>query len=93
MAAAAAGKIGTSKWRWVKPDIYPLIAATTVGLGFLGYSIVRNFATNPDIRVQKNLRADGVSEDESLTKYGDTYKTSSIYRNLAALKGEKKGIF
>jgi NADH-ubiquinone reductase complex 1 MLRQ subunit len=41
---------GTSKWKWVKPDVYPLIAALGVGISFLGYSVVHNFSTNPDIR-------------------------------------------
>eukprot|EP00884_Botryococcus_braunii_P020721 jgi/Botrbrau1/7332/Bobra.247_3s0027.1 len=92
-AAAAAGKIGTSKFKWIKPDVYPLIAAMGVGIGFLTYSTLHNFSTNPDVRVQKTLRADGVSEDAAIEKCGAAYKTSSVYRNLAAMKGDRKGIF
>ncbi|GBG58939.1 hypothetical protein CBR_g24290 [Chara braunii] len=45
-----------SAFKWVKPDVYPLLAALGVGLTFLAYQSARALTKNPDVTWDKEKR-------------------------------------
>uniref|UniRef100_A0A7N0VEX7 NADH-ubiquinone reductase complex 1 MLRQ subunit n=1 Tax=Kalanchoe fedtschenkoi TaxID=63787 RepID=A0A7N0VEX7_KALFE len=49
--------------RWVRPEVYPLFAATGVAVGICAMQLIRNISTNPEVRVSKENRAAGVLEN------------------------------
>ncbi|KAL5198947.1 hypothetical protein ABZP36_002459 [Zizania latifolia] len=49
--------------RWVKPDVYPLIAAMSFVTGMCVFQLTRNVFMNPDVRVNKNNRQSAVLEN------------------------------
>ncbi|GAB4855588.1 hypothetical protein Ancab_024211 [Ancistrocladus abbreviatus] len=56
--------------RWLRPEVYPLIAAVGVAVGICGLQLVRNITINPEVRVNKEKRAAGVLENfEEAEKY------------------------
>ncbi|KAF6992054.1 hypothetical protein CFC21_032340 [Triticum aestivum] len=61
MAAAAS----SSAWkaRWLRPEAYPIFAATGVAVGICVMQLVRNITTNPEVRVTKENRAAGVLDN------------------------------
>ncbi|GJP31270.1 hypothetical protein CLOM_g10566 [Closterium sp. NIES-68] len=61
---------------WVKPDVYPLIAAIGVGLTFMVYSGSRALF-QPDVFVNKASRVDNGGEMCS-EKEGKEYKHSPL---------------
>ncbi|XP_024366023.2 uncharacterized protein [Physcomitrium patens] len=73
-----AAKVPFSK-RWIKPEIYPLFAAIGAALGICGYSMARNLAINPDVRITKEDRAAGVLENY---KEGEAYKMHGLRKYL-----------
>ncbi|GLJ40034.1 hypothetical protein SUGI_0819480 [Cryptomeria japonica] len=42
--------------RWMKPEVYPLVAATSVAVTMCVFQLVRNLVTNPDVRISKENR-------------------------------------
>nr|XP_010907762.1 uncharacterized protein LOC105034337 [Elaeis guineensis] len=60
--------------RWLKPEVYPLLAAVGVAVGMCGMQLVRNITTNPEVRVTKQNRAAGVldnfAEGEKYAEHG-----------------------
>ncbi|CAM0913430.1 unnamed protein product [Alopecurus aequalis] len=49
--------------KWVRPEVYPLFAATGVAVGICVFSLFRNITGNPEVRVSKVGRAAGVLEN------------------------------
>ncbi|GAA0166663.1 hypothetical protein Leryth_024685 [Lithospermum erythrorhizon] len=49
--------------RWIRPEIYPLFAATGVAVGICIAQLVRNITGNPEVRVTKENRAAGILEN------------------------------
>ncbi|CAM8929656.1 unnamed protein product [Rhodiola kirilowii] len=45
--------------RWIRPEVYPLFAATGVAVGICAMQLIRNISTNPDVRVTKENRTAG----------------------------------
>eukprot|EP00271_Cylindrocystis_brebissonii_P001428 TRINITY_DN1168_c0_g5_i1.p1 TRINITY_DN1168_c0_g5~~TRINITY_DN1168_c0_g5_i1.p1 ORF type:complete len:112 (+),score=19.10 TRINITY_DN1168_c0_g5_i1:418-753(+) len=45
--------------RWVKAEVFPLIAMMSAGLGFMTYTCVRSLTTAPDVFVVKQKRQEG----------------------------------
>lgn len=60
-------------------QIYPLFAAIGAALGICGYSMARNLAINPDVRITKEDRAAGVLENY---KEGEAYKMHGLRKYL-----------
>lgn len=58
--------------------------AIGAGLGCTFYSMVFNFTTNPDVRVNKSRRVDAASEDPAITAQGLAYR-KSMYRGLGQI--------
>uniref|UniRef100_A0A2P2PBW8 Uncharacterized protein LOC105138023 n=1 Tax=Rhizophora mucronata TaxID=61149 RepID=A0A2P2PBW8_RHIMU len=60
--------------RWVRPEVFPLLAAVGVAVGICGMQLVRNISTNPEVRVIKEKRAAGVldnfAEGEEYAEHG-----------------------
>ncbi|KAF5200201.1 Nadh-ubiquinone reductase complex 1 mlrq subunit [Thalictrum thalictroides] len=60
--------------RWLRPEVYPLFAAVGVAVGICGLQLVRNICINPEVRVSKETRAQGVlenfSEGEKYAEHG-----------------------
>ncbi|KAI4387836.1 hypothetical protein MLD38_000230 [Melastoma candidum] len=50
--------------RWVKPDVYPLMAAMTFVTGMCIFQLTRNVFLNPDVRVNKAHRSMAVLDNE-----------------------------
>ncbi|XP_057524147.1 uncharacterized protein LOC130803931 [Amaranthus tricolor] len=49
--------------RWIKPDVYPLIAAMSFVTGMCVFQLTRNVLLNPDVRINKANRATAVLEN------------------------------
>ncbi|XP_058186467.1 uncharacterized protein LOC131303556 [Rhododendron vialii] len=49
--------------RWIRPEVYPLFAATGVAVGICVMQLVRNISTNPEVRVTKENRTAGVLDN------------------------------
>ena len=65
-------------------QVYPVLAAVGAGIGCTIYSIVFNFRTNPDVRVNKSRRTDAASEDPAIVAQGLGYK-KSMYRGIGSV--------
>ncbi|ONK70234.1 uncharacterized protein A4U43_C05F31640 [Asparagus officinalis] len=61
--------------RWLRPEVYPLFAATGVAVGICAFSLVRHICINPEVRVNKEGRAAGVLENFS---EGERYAEHSL---------------
>ncbi|CAM8932550.1 unnamed protein product [Rhodiola kirilowii] len=51
--------------RWIRPEVYPLFAATGVAVGICAMQLIRNISTNPDVRVTKENRTAGVLDNHA----------------------------
>ncbi|KAH0458184.1 uncharacterized protein LOC110093509 [Dendrobium catenatum] len=49
--------------RWMKPEVYPLLAAMTFVTSMCVFQITRNVLMNPDVRIKKSNRASAVLEN------------------------------
>ncbi|KAL2896121.1 Polyphosphate kinase 1 [Bienertia sinuspersici] len=60
--------------RWIKPDVYPLIAAMSFVTGMCIFQLTRNVLMNPDVRINKAHRAtavlDNYEEGEKYAEHG-----------------------
>ncbi|KAL7101066.1 hypothetical protein ABFS83_08G033600 [Erythranthe nasuta] len=50
--------------RWVKPEVYPLMAAMSFVTGMCLFQLTRNVILNPDVRINKAHRTTAVLENE-----------------------------
>ncbi|MED6185616.1 hypothetical protein PIB30_058840 [Stylosanthes scabra] len=58
--------------RWVKPEVYPLMAAMTFVTSMCVFQLSRNLMRNPDVRISKAKRNMGVLENgEEGEKYAE----------------------
>ena len=46
---AAAGSSAAWK-RWLRPEVYPIFAATGVAVSICAMQLIRNITTNPEVR-------------------------------------------
>ncbi|KAG9446394.1 hypothetical protein H6P81_012522 [Aristolochia fimbriata] len=63
------------KWnRWLRPEVLPLFAATGVAVSICAMQLVRNITGNPEVRVNKEKRTQGVfdnyAEGEQYAEHG-----------------------
>ncbi|CAL9764442.1 unnamed protein product [Musa acuminata subsp. burmannicoides] len=49
--------------RWVKPEVYPLMAAMTFVTSLCVFQLTRNMFLNPDVRINKSHRTTPVLEN------------------------------
>ncbi|KAI4346718.1 hypothetical protein L6164_007590 [Bauhinia variegata] len=58
--------------RWMKPEVYPLLAAMTFVTSMCVFQLTRNVFLNPDVRINKEKRSMGVLENrEEGEKYAE----------------------
>ncbi|KAI6700451.1 hypothetical protein NL676_014775 [Syzygium grande] len=58
--------------RWVRPEVYPLMAAMAFVTGMCVFQLTRNVALNPDVRINKLHRRSGVLDNgEEGEKYSE----------------------
>ncbi|CAL5367543.1 unnamed protein product [Camellia sinensis] len=50
--------------RWIRPEVYPLMAAMTFVTSMCVFQLTRNMLTNPDVRINKAHRKTAVLENE-----------------------------
>ncbi|CAL5191050.1 unnamed protein product [Lathyrus oleraceus] len=50
--------------RWMKPEVYPLLAAMTFVTTMCVFQLTRNLIQNPDVRIRKSGRTNGVFDNE-----------------------------
>ncbi|XP_038678451.1 uncharacterized protein LOC119979901 [Tripterygium wilfordii] len=65
--------------RWIKPEVYPLIAAMTFVSSMCVFQLTRNVLLNPDVRINKAHRTTAVLENH---EEGHKYKEHSLRRFL-----------
>ncbi|KAH0864470.1 hypothetical protein HID58_081681, partial [Brassica napus] len=61
--------------RWLRPEVYPLFAATGVAVGICAFSLIRNITGNPEVRCTKENRAAGVLDNHA---EGEKYKENFL---------------
>ncbi|KAI3452192.1 hypothetical protein Pfo_008857 [Paulownia fortunei] len=65
--------------RWMKPEVYPLLAAMGFVTGMCLFQLTRNVILNPDVRVNKAHRATAVLENQ---EEGEKYAEHSLRKFL-----------
>ncbi|XP_076950521.1 uncharacterized protein LOC143623516 [Bidens hawaiensis] len=65
--------------RWVRPEVYPLMAAMTFVTSICAFQLTRNVFMNPDVRVNKVHRTMGVLENH---EEGEKYAEHGLRRFL-----------
>ncbi|XP_068657684.1 uncharacterized protein [Aristolochia californica] len=65
--------------RWIKPEVYPLIAAMTFVTGMCVFQLARSVVMNPDVRINKAHRSQGVLEN---AEEGEKYAMHSLRKFL-----------
>ncbi|XP_023528505.1 uncharacterized protein LOC111791411 [Cucurbita pepo subsp. pepo] len=65
--------------RWVKPEVYPLMAAMGFVTTMCVFQLTRNILINPDVRVNKEHRRMGVLENG---EEGEKYAQHTLRRFL-----------
>ncbi|KAM6549361.1 hypothetical protein CsatB_021037 [Cannabis sativa] len=65
--------------RWVRPEVYPLMAAMTFVTSMCVFQLTRNVFMNPDVRVNKANRSMGVLDNKD---EGKKYAEHSLRRFL-----------
>ncbi len=68
-----------ASFRWVRPEIYPLLVPIAGVVGLCSMQLVRNVTTNPEVRVTKQNRAAGVLDNFA---EGERYKEHVVRRFL-----------
>ncbi|CAI7783683.1 unnamed protein product [Closterium sp. NIES-54] len=66
--------------RWVKPEVYPLLAAVGTAAGLSIFALTRKIIADPGISVSKEVRAHGMADD---LKQGQKYKMNFVRRAVA----------
>ncbi|XP_074570230.1 uncharacterized protein LOC141826826 [Curcuma longa] len=71
--------------RWIKPEVYPLMAA----MGFVGtmvvFQLTRNVLMNPDVRINKTNRSMAVLEN---AEEGEKYARHGFRKFLSQRRPE-----
>ncbi|CAM0906662.1 unnamed protein product [Alopecurus aequalis] len=67
--------------RWLKPDVYPLIAAMSLVTGMCVFQLTRNVFLNPDVRINKSHRQSAVLEN---AEEGERYSQHAFRRYVNA---------
>ncbi|KAJ8637366.1 hypothetical protein MRB53_011633 [Persea americana] len=65
--------------RWIKPEVYPLVAAMTFVTGMCVFQLTRNLLMNPDVRINKAHRSTAVLDNE---EEGEKYAQHSLRKFL-----------
>ncbi|XP_022880456.1 uncharacterized protein LOC111397690 [Olea europaea var. sylvestris] len=65
--------------RWMKPEVYPLVAAMTFVTGMCLFQLTRNVFLNPDVRINKAHRTTVVLENQ---EEGEKYAQHSLRKFL-----------
>ncbi|XXG63417.1 hypothetical protein AAC387_Pa05g1617 [Persea americana] len=65
--------------RWIKPEVYPLVAAMTFVTGMCVFQLTRNMLMNPDVRINKAHRSTAVLDNE---EEGEKYAQHSLRKFL-----------
>ncbi|BBN06859.1 hypothetical protein MPTK1_3g24440 [Marchantia polymorpha subsp. ruderalis] len=65
--------------RWVRPEVYPIVAVMAFALGINVFSIARNAIGHPDVRISKEDRGAGYLEN---FKEGKNYKLHGLRKYL-----------
>ncbi|XP_076930497.1 uncharacterized protein LOC143595344 [Bidens hawaiensis] len=65
--------------RWVRPEVYPLMAAMTFVTSMCVFQLTRNVVMNPDVRVNKIHRTTAVLENHD---EGEKYAEHGFRRFL-----------
>ncbi|CAN6199740.1 unnamed protein product, partial [Urochloa humidicola] len=81
----ASGNNSTDMGRWLKPDVYPLIAAMSFVTGMCVFQLTRNVFMNPDVRVNKSNRQSAVLDNAD---EGQRYSQHAFRRFLATQRPE-----
>ncbi|CAI9093272.1 OLC1v1028737C1 [Oldenlandia corymbosa var. corymbosa] len=71
--------------RWIKPEVYPLLAPVGAVVGLMAMQLVRNVYTNPEVRVTKQNRAAGVLEN---FEEGERYSQHFVRRFVRGKRPE-----
>ncbi|KAL3501060.1 hypothetical protein ACH5RR_035509 [Cinchona calisaya] len=66
--------------RWIKPEIYPLLAPVAAVVGLCTMQLVRNICTNPEVRVTKEHRAAGVLDNFEEGEYYAQHRLRQFLR-------------
>ncbi|KAK6154985.1 hypothetical protein DH2020_009233 [Rehmannia glutinosa] len=65
--------------RWMKPEVYPLMAAMSFVTGMCIFQLTRNVFLNPDVRVNKAHRSTAILENP---EEGEKYVEHSLRKFL-----------
>ncbi|XP_020233023.2 uncharacterized protein LOC109813265 [Cajanus cajan] len=65
--------------RWMKPEVYPLLAAMTFVTSMCVFQLTRNLLGNPDVRINKARRSTAVLENR---EEGERYAEHGLRRFL-----------
>ncbi|CAA3030371.1 NADH-ubiquinone reductase complex 1 MLRQ subunit [Olea europaea subsp. europaea] len=65
--------------RWMKPEVYPLVAAMTFVTGMCLFQLTRNVFLNPDVRINKAHRTTAILENQ---EEGEKYAQHSLRQFL-----------
>ncbi|KAH6830316.1 B12D protein [Perilla frutescens var. hirtella] len=65
--------------RWMKPEVYPLLAAMSFVTGMCVFQLTRNVILNPDVRINKDHRKAGVLDNQD---EGEKYAEHSFRKFL-----------
>lgn len=79
-----------AKFSWNFVGAYPVFFAVATSLSMCTYNSIRNFATNPDVRVDKKLREDEMAVDTKLAERAKGYH-SSFFRWIGEKRTIEKG--
>ncbi|KAK1295867.1 hypothetical protein QJS10_CPB15g01674 [Acorus calamus] len=71
--------------RWVKPEVYPLIAAMSFVTGMVAFSLTRNMFMNPDVRINKAHRNTAILDNK---EEGERYALHGLRQFLRTRRPE-----
>ncbi|KAG8384584.1 hypothetical protein BUALT_Bualt04G0133100 [Buddleja alternifolia] len=65
--------------RWIKPEVYPLMAAMSFVTGMCIFQLTRNVLLNPEVRINKAHRTTAVLENQ---EEGEKYAEHGLRKFL-----------
>ncbi|KAJ9147493.1 hypothetical protein P3X46_029648 [Hevea brasiliensis] len=71
--------------RWMRPEVYPLLAAMTFVTSMCVFQLTRNMFLNPEVRINKAHRLAGVLENE---EEGEKYAEHGLRKFLRTRRPE-----